>query len=111
LETIREELRALRAMHRAVALELAFCVACAAGLFVASGAVSGADRGVQILFVLCLAAFGSSTAHLVPTLVDAARFRCPRCDRLFHAASAATRPVIRLRACAHCHLAVRPHSR
>jgi hypothetical protein len=50
----------------ASALELVFSFACAAGLFVASAHVGGAALAIRIAFVICLAAFGASTVHLVP---------------------------------------------
>ncbi len=102
----RDELRALRTMRKEVGLELLCAAAAAIGLFAASGRLAGAGPEAQVVFILCLAAFGSSTAHLVPRLVEAACFRCPRCGGLFHASDAPT-PVIRLRACAHCELSVR----
>ena len=57
-----------------------------------------------VAFVLCLAAAVASAADTLPRLVDAALFRCPRCSGLFHAAAHRARPVLRLRACAHCRL-------
>lgn len=109
-EAVGDTLRALDRMQRALALELSACLLAAIGLFAASGRVAGAATDAQFVFVICLAAFGSSAAHLVPRLLDAALFRCPRCRELFHAASRASRPVLRLRACAHCRLPVKAHS-
>lgn len=106
-ETVGETLRALDRMQRVLALELVACLAAAIGLFAASGRLAAAGTDLQLAFVLCLAAFGSSAAHLVPRLLDAALFRCPRCRELFHAAAGSSRPVLRLRACAHCRLPVK----
>jgi len=106
-EAVGETLRALDRMQRSLALELAACIAAAIGLFVASGPLARAGTDAQFLFLFCLAAFGSSSTHLVPRLLDAALFRCPRCRELFHASTRASRPVLRLRACAHCRLPVR----
>jgi hypothetical protein len=44
--------------------------------------------------------------HLVPKLLEVASSRCPRCSQLLHAGPRG-RPVLRLRACAHCRLPLR----
>lgn len=107
MHEIGDALRSLDRLRRLVALELCCCAAAACGLFAASGRLAGAGTDAQLVFIVCLAAFGSSTAHMLPRLFEAALFRCPRCSQLFHAAAAAPRPVLRLRACAHCRLPLR----
>jgi hypothetical protein len=97
-------------MQRALGLELAACFTAALGLFVVSGRLDGSGTDAQFVFVLCLAAFGSTAAHMVPRLLDAALFRCPRCRELFHASLRTPRPGLRLRACAHCRLPVKARS-
>jgi hypothetical protein len=103
LGTFFEDLAALHEKRVATAIELLFSVACAAGLFLASAHVGRASLAIRILFVICLAAFGASTAHLVPKLLAIVSFRCPRCSELLHAGPRG-RPVLRLRTCAHCRL-------
>ena len=109
MQTAREEMRNFASQRNELLLELASCTVAAVALWAIAGRLDGALPELKALFFALLVAFGVGVQHLVPQLIPVLAFRCPRCTMLFHAATdrPRARPVIRLRACAHCGLRVK----
>jgi hypothetical protein len=89
-------------------LELLLCAVAAAALWVLAGRLDGTLPEMQALFVAATLLFGGGLVRLVLQVIPVLSFRCPRCTLLFHAATELprARPVLGLRACAHCGLPV-----
>jgi hypothetical protein len=109
MQTASEEMRDFASQRSEILLELASCTVAATGLWLLAGRLDGALPELKALFFALLVAFGVGVQHLVSQLIPVLAFRCPRCTRLFHAATdrPRARAVIGLRACAHCGLRVR----
>jgi hypothetical protein len=106
--TASDEMRDFAKQRNELLLELVSCAIAAAALWAIAGRLDGMLPEVKGLFVAVTLLFGGALARLVPQVIPVLSFRCPRCTLLFHAATqpARARPVLGLRACAHCGLRV-----
>jgi len=109
LRSAHEELHAFARLRVRLAAEALLCAAAAAALYAVAPRLEGAGPEAQAVFVGAAGLFGLAVLGLVPRLMPVLRFRCPRCTRRFHAGTRAgrQRPVVSLRACAHCGFAPR----
>lgn len=103
-----QELRLFADARRVLVVELALAAIAAAALWGLAADLDRRPPEIAAVFVAAGLLLATALLRLVPQLPSMLGFRCPRCERSFHASfDSAGGAVLRYSACAHCGFALR----